>query len=159
MKWNRPTNKTYETVNLQEDCCCWYIQNRVYYDLGRKNMMPQCSLTRRDCHCFRIDEWKNLIFQSKIKDCALNNRVRNLVQLVVLGRGRFNRLRNLSVKDKDYLMYAFKKTNMRNFGCWSQEAKFLEGHLRNVAALLFTESCRKDKACPMKALLPEYDVI
>ena len=68
--------------------------------------------------------------------------------------------KTLTLKEKDYLRFAFKKVNSNFFKVFvfhdDNSDLLLFSSLQIIVARLLVEACRVDEACPFKALLPEY---
>lgn len=92
---------------------------------------------------------KRICKMSSFNECEKYKRV---IDIVERGKATRPHLKELSRKDRDYLKYAYNKAQNRMI-----EPEILK-YMRKFVSKIATDDCRRDKACPYKALLPEYDV-
>jgi hypothetical protein len=134
--------------------CPWWTTNSIRYDEYDK-----CCLTNTVCmqemqvkelpHCERKS---NDYYGSPLK-CRKAGRVR-----ILLVKSRRS-LKYLTEKDKDYLLYAFRKISSYNCHIFEADTYAIVQSLQKRCARISVERCRADVACPFKALLPEYDIV
>jgi hypothetical protein len=134
------------------NCKGWYNEQSVIIDLN--GHFDYCTLTKRECQQFIKQPgfiWGEEYFQPKscIEKCRYFQRVKSLIEKALSSRPYDKKL---TQQDKDYLVYAFKKTVTSGFG-----SPFFHD-LQRISARLLVAECRANAACPCKPLLPEYTV-
>jgi hypothetical protein len=126
--------------------CPWWITGRDDYGFYRTK--DNCALVADDCDPIN----KNVYVGSPLL-CPKTNRIR--YSIIRSRKG----IKYLTEKDKDFLMYAYRKITQVNYSHYENDTFALVQSLQKRCAKIATERCRADKECPFKALLPEYDLI
>ena len=132
--------------------CPWWVTGRNengYYSSGERCGLNKDLCGQQPIICEPI--YKGAHVGTPLL-CPQVNRVKYLIVRSRKG------IKHLTEKDKDYLMYAYRKITQTNLSHYESDTYALIQSLQSRCAKIATERCRNDDACPFKALLPEYDI-
>ena len=126
--------------------CFW--QDRKYNDDYTK-FVNTCLLNKKTCTA-KLDE-------DSMITCEKLDRITNIFKKIPDRYRRTDAIIKLGRKDKDFLLFIFRKQNIVNIE--SGYRFFMHNmlsELRRIVEVILTDDCRSNELCPTKALLPEY---